>query len=237
MILQTELYCSNCGSKKTMQNYISKGDSVQILCDSCKESIITIKAYSGFVYFLTNLSMPKYLKIGSTSRDVRSRVDELDRSTSVPTPFKIEMYFPSIDHYRDEKSIHQALDRYRVTGKEFFEISIEEAINNLRTLPDLVDFQSIFETNQKINKYETNQHLNKPECFGNTKHVLVRDIPGKCNSCQDKKACDELRKKVSAEKFKSNGPSCFGEYYAFRDIPSKNSMCKHCPYWRECMEI
>jgi hypothetical protein len=181
MILQTELYCSNCGSKKIVQNYISKGTSVQVLCDFCKEIITTIKTYSGFVYFLTNPSMPKYLKIGCTSRDVRSRVDELDRSTSIPTPFKIEMYFPSNDHYRDEKSIHQALDGYRVTGKEFFEISIEEAIYNLRALSDLIDFESAL---------ENNQHLKTPECFGNPRHMLVRDIPGKCNNCRFKKACN-----------------------------------------------
>jgi len=232
MILQTELYCSNCGLKKTLQNYISKGDSIQILCDSCEEQIITIKAYSGFVYFLTNPSMPQYIKIGCTGRNVISRVDELNRSTSVPTPFKIEMYFPSLDHYRDESTIHQALDSYRVNGKEFFEISIEEAINILETLPDLVNFRSIF---------ESNKHLNRPECFGNSKHILVRDFPDKCKICQHKNPCDALvnkkseeKERAKIEKLKSDGPSCFGKQLAYRDMPSKSAICKQCPYGVEC---
>jgi hypothetical protein len=135
MILQIELYCTRCGLKKTLHNYVSNDDTIksylpnnddlEVLCDSCKQPLIKTTRYSGFVYFLSNPSIPNYLKIGCTRRDIESRVNELNSPTSVPTPFKIEMYFSSTDHYGVEKSIHQVLDSYRAPGKEFFNISME----------------------------------------------------------------------------------------------------------------
>ena len=70
--------------------------------------------------------MPGYLKIGCTSRNIIDRVKELDKSTSVPEPFKIEAYFISKNQFSDELEIHRLFDEYRVPNKEFFKITLNE---------------------------------------------------------------------------------------------------------------
>ena len=63
----------------------------------------------GFVYILSNASMPGLLKIGYTTRTVQQRVQELNRPTAVPTPFEIEAYFRSDGPEAHERRVHQAL--------------------------------------------------------------------------------------------------------------------------------
>ncbi len=80
----------------------------------------------GFIYILSNASMPGLLKIGYTTRTVHERVQELNRPTGVPTPFKIEAYFHSDSPEAQERRVHQALASCR-EGKEFFRIDAEVA--------------------------------------------------------------------------------------------------------------
>ena len=46
----------------------------------------------GYVYILSNISMPGLLKIGMTRLDPTKRVKELSSSTGVPTPFNLVYY-------------------------------------------------------------------------------------------------------------------------------------------------
>lgn len=76
----------------------------------------------GYVYILSNPSMPRLLKIGKTTRDVYQRADELHQ-TGVPTPFKVEEYFETPDCDALEATVHQKLSEHRVSvGREFFRI-------------------------------------------------------------------------------------------------------------------
>jgi hypothetical protein len=87
---------------------------------------------SGFVYVLSNRSMPGMVKIGKTTRDPRTRAGELFAS-GVPTPFIIEATIetPNIDE--TELSVHRLLAANRVNKKrEFFHVSVPEAVNALR---------------------------------------------------------------------------------------------------------
>lgn len=70
---------------------------------------------NGFIYVLSNPSMQGIYKIGMTVRSVEERVKELSRSTSIPTPFKIESVFHSENPFRDEQEIHQALAQFRIS--------------------------------------------------------------------------------------------------------------------------
>ena len=85
---------------------------------------------NGFIYVLSNPSMQGIYKIGMTVRNVEERVKELSRSTSIPTPFKIEAVFHSENPLRDEQDIHQALTEFRVSeGREFFRCELSEILD------------------------------------------------------------------------------------------------------------
>lgn len=81
----------------------------------------------GYVYILSNESMPGLVKIGRTSRAAEGRAQELF-VTGVPTPFKVEesLLFP--DAKRAESDLHKKLRKHRVYhGREFFRVSVDEA--------------------------------------------------------------------------------------------------------------
>ena len=42
----------------------------------------------GYIYIMTNPSFPEYVKIGY-AKDVKQRLDELNRSSAVPFAFRI----------------------------------------------------------------------------------------------------------------------------------------------------
>lgn len=74
----------------------------------------------GYVYILTNPSMPGLVKIGKTTRSVSQRCHELWQ-TGVPTPFKVfsEIYSP--DCHALERTLHAEFAEDRVSqSREFF---------------------------------------------------------------------------------------------------------------------
>jgi hypothetical protein len=79
----------------------------------------------GYVYILSNESMPGIYKIGCTSKTVKERIDELSRSTGVPTPFTEEASYYVFDMMMAESKLHQELAQYRVSSnKEFFKVDL-----------------------------------------------------------------------------------------------------------------
>ena len=90
---------------------------------------------SGYVYIISNPSMPGLVKIGKTTTTPSRRMDELN-STGVPTPFDLEFSVEVADCHASERAAHSALNKYRVSAKrEFFKISARNAI--LTILPSI----------------------------------------------------------------------------------------------------
>lgn len=88
----------------------------------------------GFVYILSNPSMPGIVKIGKTTRSVEQRVVELYQ-TGVPTPFVVVSSFLTPDCHDLEAIAHAHLGQSRLTGgREFFALSPEEADSHVRAL-------------------------------------------------------------------------------------------------------
>lgn len=91
----------------------------------------------GFVYVLSNRSMPGMVKIGKTTRDPRTRAGELFAS-GVPTPFIIEATIETPDVAETELTVHRLLGANRVNRKrEFFHVSVSEAVNALSRAVDV----------------------------------------------------------------------------------------------------
>ena len=89
---------------------------------------------SGYVYVLSNASMPGLLKIGMTHRTPQERLRELNASTGV-LPFTLEAFVTSTDVRFAEKEIHRRLAGRRVSDRrEFFNVGLPEALTVVRTV-------------------------------------------------------------------------------------------------------
>lgn len=81
----------------------------------------------GFVYCLSNESMPGLYKIGYTTRSPMQRAEELSRSTGVPTHFDVWFYLETQNPAQVEKRIHDEMARYRTNEcREFFSVDDRE---------------------------------------------------------------------------------------------------------------
>lgn len=91
----------------------------------------------GYIYILSNATMPGLVKIGYTAReDVMERVSELSSATGVPAPFEIEYYCLTRRVEDIEEKAHKEFSSLRSAGKEFFRVDIVEAV---RVVDGLVD--------------------------------------------------------------------------------------------------
>ena len=103
---------------------------------------------SGYIYILSNPSMPDILKIGKTERDPDERISELSNVSAIPSTFNLEYKVFVPDCHSAEKSIHEALKAMRVSERrEFFDISVSEAI-------DIVKSQVVINIAEELLKYD-----------------------------------------------------------------------------------
>jgi len=80
---------------------------------------------NGIVYILTNESMPEFVKVGLTEKDLEFRIKQLD-STSVPLPFECFYAARVEDCKKVERLLHDAFGDCRVRpNREFFQIDPE----------------------------------------------------------------------------------------------------------------
>ena len=94
----------------------------------------------GFVYILDNPSLEGMVKIGATTKKPSKRCWELSSSTSIPTPFNIVYYQPSMNPFKVESIVHTILDEYRVNkNREFFKVDIDKTINLIEDIENRLD--------------------------------------------------------------------------------------------------
>lgn len=81
------------------------------------------KHIPGWVYILSNPAMPGLLKIGFTSRDPSTRMQELTAATGVPVPFELVWCRAVSDCAGVELAVHRMLaDRRAHYRREFFRV-------------------------------------------------------------------------------------------------------------------
>jgi hypothetical protein len=91
------------------------------------ESTDVSQPKEGYVYCMSNESMPGLLKIGMTLDEPEERAKELSCATGVPFPFRVEMCKRVANPRAKEKAIHELLSAlgYRVNEKrEFFNCAL-----------------------------------------------------------------------------------------------------------------
>jgi hypothetical protein len=106
---------------------------------------------SGFVYILSNPAMPNLLKIGKSDRDPTGfRAAEL-YTTGVPQPFKVEYFAYVEEHHNLERKVHSTLSTRRPnSNREFFTVSIEEAVLLIRESGLVLSEKLFFKTEAEI---------------------------------------------------------------------------------------
>lgn len=88
-----------------------------------------------YIYILSNETIPNLLKIGFTSENPESRARKISKPTGVAGDFKLEFVFPCFNAHNLEKEIHIFLSSKRYKrNKEFFSITLEEAIKVVQTI-------------------------------------------------------------------------------------------------------
>ena len=78
----------------------------------------------GFVYVLTNASMPGLIKLGFTTQSPPKRAEQLSHETPVPTPFNVACYWRVKDPYVLEQMLGADLKESNA-GKEFYRLTPE----------------------------------------------------------------------------------------------------------------
>lgn len=101
----------------------------------------------GFIYIFTNPSFPEYVKIGY-AKDVKQRLDDLNRSTAVPFAFRIYATY-EVDSALSDKKLHSILDtlnpelrsKEEINGKirvrEFYAMTPEDAYYILEAIAEI----------------------------------------------------------------------------------------------------
>lgn len=85
----------------------------------------------GYVYILSNESLPGLIKIGKTTRTVEQRANELFTS-GLPTPFKIEHEILTPNCHELEDVVHHHFCDWRVSpDREFFKLCPIDAFDKI----------------------------------------------------------------------------------------------------------
>ncbi len=91
----------------------------------------------GWIYCISNRSMPGLLKVGQTKNCPTLRAEKL-QTTGVPLPFDIEFAKKTTDYEKKEKTIHNLLDALKTRlnpKREFFKVDLSVVKN----IFDLID--------------------------------------------------------------------------------------------------
>ncbi|MFW3473992.1 GIY-YIG nuclease family protein [Streptomyces microflavus] len=91
----------------------------------------------GVIYVLANSLIPGVLKIGRTARESSERAKEISNATGVPAEYEVIYDQVVSDAKAAEKELHSLLRSSRVNPRrEFFKISIREAIRHVQQICD-----------------------------------------------------------------------------------------------------
>jgi hypothetical protein len=95
----------------------------------------------GYIYVLDNIGLIGLVKIGYTCGSAFGRAKQLS-TTSVPYPFRVRYLARVRKPERVEKEVHALLDDKRVNNsREFFEVSIEQAIDAIESIATYLKMQ------------------------------------------------------------------------------------------------
>lgn len=192
--------CNKCGST---ERFLIPPPDNDFLCSKCmaKFDHLTVEPVRGFLYILSNPSMPGLLKIGMTEGDVSERIKQLSSGTGVAEPFVLEAQIISADPLRDERIVHERLAPYRKPNREFFELSVRDAVATLQQVlsraPTYVRSDSLLQVTERsqlqqtaapnyqvdADHYGSRYKYTCPEC-GTISRIAYANRHPRCRQCK-----------------------------------------------------
>ena len=158
----------------------------------------------GYIYIMTNPSFEEYVKIGY-AKDVKQRLDDLNRSSAVPFAFRIYATY-EVDSALSDKKLHSILDKLNpelrsteeINGKkrvrEFYAMTPEDAYAILEAIAEINGYthrlkkwkataaeKKDAETAQEIS--EAHQERMKPFAFSICSIAVGEQIEFSYNGC------------------------------------------------------
>lgn len=113
----------------------------------------------GVIYILTNLSFPKYVKIGY-SDNVNKRLEELNRSECIPFAFRLYAYY-KVQNRLSDKKVHELIDSLNPELRSVENINGKERKREFYAMPKEQAY-SILKSIATINNLEENLILVEP---------------------------------------------------------------------------
>ena len=102
----------------------------------------------GWVYVISNPSMPGVVKVGYSMKDPSIRANDLD-STGMPTAYRVEYEALVEEPYQVEQQIHHEMQAFHA-GKEWFKTDTLNAVLAIRRCAGSV----FFENYRELAEYE-----------------------------------------------------------------------------------
>jgi hypothetical protein len=129
-VIRCSLTCTSC--RITTQITLVRDERPSVRCPKCGCVLGSFTSIAGFIYVLSNPSMPGLVKVGFTERTVDSRIAELSGNTASATPFVEEWSCAVTKPQESERKAHDVLRDFRVnSNREFFRISPRSAIDRI----------------------------------------------------------------------------------------------------------
>jgi hypothetical protein len=170
-----------CHLCKTPNSILLKEDILSYSCTNCYEKIISLTKKSGYIYVLSNPSIPHQYKIGFSLLSPESRIEQLSNSTSIPSKFESELFFYSEDARLHEREIHEILSDSRSNqNREFFQANLFEIYTAIK---QVTGKSPLF---YRVNSLEENDLKKYNPWFGlNLANNKMPDIPSsiRCSKC------------------------------------------------------
>ena len=119
---------------------------------------------AGFVYVMSNPAFDGRVKIGKSIKDpTADRVSELNNTTAVPEPFKVE-YYCYVDNFDEiETKVHRLLSANRPNrGREFFHVEVNYAVETIQTIANElggIKFEEFYFEQTTVTDLKTNSSL------------------------------------------------------------------------------
>jgi hypothetical protein len=107
---------------------------------------------AGWIYVMTNPSMPGLIKIGMSSQDPKMhRVKELSHSTGVPSAFVVEYQALVEDEGLVENQLHKFYASQRLKGKEFFSgVAVSQVAITVRKKFKILHEEAYFQSAEEL---------------------------------------------------------------------------------------
>jgi hypothetical protein len=139
----------------------------------------------GWVYIITNQSMPGLLKVGYSTMDPSQRAVELNHTGS-PAPYVVAYDMLVTGPREVERRTHESLKKFHA-GKEWFTCTTAEAIAAIRTAAGaarILESSAAVESKSRRSRTQREQHA-FPFPSGIKKVVTPSDVAIRCWNCGD----------------------------------------------------